>query len=63
MLSACSSAYGREQPGNNTAQLKRCLGWMAAVSGPSLQLGMGTVAILWHMTPLLLIGRPPTWIA
>ena len=29
--------------------------------GASLLLGL--VAILWHMTPLLLIGRSPTWIA
>ena len=24
---------------------------------------LGLVGILWHLTPLLLMGRPPTWIA
>lgn len=33
--------------------------WGALPAGSLL----GLVGILWHLTPLLLMGRPPTWIA
>ena len=47
------------------------LGWSGYITDPmqdrwnALQTGviLGLVSILWHLVPLLLIGRSPTWIA
>ena len=47
------------------------LGWSGYITDPmqdrwnALQTGvlLGLVSVLWHLVPLLLIGRSPTWIA
>ena len=47
------------------------LGWSGYATGPmqerwnALQTGviLGLVSVVWHLVPLLLIGRSPTWIA
>ena len=47
------------------------LGWSGYITDPmqdrwnALQTGviLGFVSVLWHLVPLLLSGRPPTWIA